>query len=119
MLKVLKKIFKWLLWLVLIIIVIANLIIIFSGRTYIYKGVWVTYFQGHIQPTIYDDDVFENRTISKGESNSSGWIEHEKLGQIKMSQKQHAYLENLNPSSFLIILSSVHIGGEINHQAKC
>jgi hypothetical protein len=120
MLKVLKKIFKWLLWLALIIIVVANLIIIFSGRTYIYKGIWATYFQGHIQPTIYDDDVFENRIIAKGKSNNSKWIEHEKLGQLKMSQKQHAFIENLNPASFLITYGDTIIfeeyWGEHNQQ---
>lgn len=98
--RVVKKILKYILWFILIIIVVANLAIILTGRFYIYKGLSATYFQGHLQPTIYDDDVFLNRTISKGESQA--WINHPKLGELKMSQKQHQYIEALNPASFLV-----------------
>jgi len=99
--KYLKKIVKYLFWFVLAVIIIANLAIIFTGRFYIYKGISATYFQGHLQPTIYDDDVFINRIITKGQGQE--WINHPKLGEYKMSQKQHQYIENLNPASFLIV----------------
>ena len=98
--RLVKKILKYIFWLILTIIVVANLAIIFTGRFYIYKGISATYFQGHLQPTIYDDDVFVNRKIAKGESQE--WVNHPKLGQLKMSAKQHSYIEALNPASFLV-----------------
>ena len=98
--KYLKKILKYLIWFIVAVIIIANLAIIFTGRFYIYKGLSATYFQGHIQPTIYDDDVFLNRKIAKGQSQE--WINHPKLGDFKTSQKQHQYIEKLNPASFLV-----------------
>lgn len=98
--KTIKKILKYLLWLLIILFIGINLVIIISGRFYIYKGISATYFQGHLQPTIYDDDVFLNRTIAKG--TSEHWIEHQKLGELYFSEKQRDYLEELNPASFLI-----------------
>lgn len=98
--KLLKKILKFTLWFVLLVFLAANLTIIFSGRLYIYKGISATYLRGHIQPTIYDDDVFNNRIIESGQPQE--WLEHPDLGQIKMSSNQHDYIESLNPASFLI-----------------
>lgn len=98
--KTIKKIIKYTLWLLLFVVIGANLTIIFTGRYYIYKGISATYLRGHLQPTIYDDDVFNNRTIEKG--NAQEWIEHPELGQLKMSQNQYDYVEFLNPASFLI-----------------
>ncbi len=96
----LKKALKYLLWLILIVVITFNLAIVFTGKYYIYKGLSSTYFQGHLQPTIYDDHVFNNRTINKGTPEQ--WVNHPKLGQIKMSAEQHQYIERLNASSFLV-----------------
>ena len=98
--KLIKKFLKLTLWFVLLLIVGGNLAIILTGRFYIYKGISATYLKGHIQPTIYDDDVFNNRTIEKGTTQE--WKEHPDLGNVKMSSKQHEYIESLNPASFLI-----------------
>ncbi|MGV6860699.1 MAG: serine hydrolase domain-containing protein [Putridiphycobacter sp.] len=100
MIKILKKVLKYTLWFVLGVLLIVNLAIVVTGKFYIYKGFSASYLQGHLQPTIYDDDVFKNRVISNG--TSQNWINHPRLGQIKMSQKQHDYIENLGPASFLI-----------------
>ena len=98
--KTITKLIKVTLWFVLLIIVGANLSIIFTGRFYIYKGISATYLKGHVQPTIYDDDVFNNRIIEKG--NVQEWLEHPKLGTFTMSEKQYDYIESLNPASFLV-----------------
>jgi CubicO group peptidase (beta-lactamase class C family) len=99
--KIIKKLIKFTLWFVLLVIVGANLAILFTGRFYIYKGISATYLKGHVQPTIYDEDVFNNRTIEKGSIQE--WSEHPKLGTLKMSAMQHTYLESLNPASFLVV----------------
>lgn len=98
--KIIKKTLKYLLLLIVILFVGFNLAIVFTGKYYIYKGLNATYFQGHLQPTIYDDHVFNNREIIKG--NSEEWINHPKLGQLKLSAKQHQYIKSLNPASFLV-----------------
>ena len=54
--KVLKKIGKWL----LIILIILNLAILISGRTYIYKAIGNTYFKGRSGPSIDEYQIFEN-----------------------------------------------------------
>jgi len=98
--KRIKKIFKYILIFVLSILVIANLAILFTGRLYIYKGLSATYFRGHARPTIYDLDVFENRTIKKG--NGQAWQVHSSIDQFAFSRPQREYIEDLNPASFLV-----------------
>jgi CubicO group peptidase (beta-lactamase class C family) len=60
--KVLKKIGKWL----LIILVILNIAILVTGKTYIYKGVWNTYLKGRTGPSIDEYQIFDNREVAAG-----------------------------------------------------
>ncbi|MFL5764786.1 MAG: serine hydrolase domain-containing protein [Bacteroidia bacterium] len=60
--KILKKIGKWL----LIILVILNIAILVTGKTYIYKGVWNTYFKGRSGPSIDEYRIFDNREVAAG-----------------------------------------------------
>lgn len=100
MIRFIKKTFKWLGILILALLVIANLAIIFSGRTYIYKGIANTYFKGHIRPTIHDLDVFNNRTVERGIAQP--WMDHTDLGSFVMSAEQRRTVETLDPASFLV-----------------
>ncbi len=98
--KYIKKILKWTGILILVLLLIGNLAIIFTGRYYIYKGIANTYFRGHIRPTIYDLDVFENRTVEVG--NPQPWTEHPELGSFAISAEQRESVEALSPSSLLV-----------------
>jgi CubicO group peptidase (beta-lactamase class C family) len=60
--KILKKAGKWL----LIIFVILNLIIIVSGKTYLYKAAANTYLKGRSGPSISEYLVFDNREVKAG-----------------------------------------------------
>ena len=60
--KVLKKIGKWL----LILLVILNLAILVSGKTYLYKGIANTYLKGRSGPSISEYRIFENREVKAG-----------------------------------------------------
>ena len=60
--KRLKKIGKWF----LIILVLLNLGIIISGKTYLYKGIANTYLKGHSGPGIDEYKIFENRDVANG-----------------------------------------------------
>ncbi len=98
--KYIKKGLKYFLWLFLIVFIGINLAIVFTGRFYIYKGVYITYMQGHIRPYIFDEDHYINRPILKGESEP--WYDHPKLGKVDLSQEEKKYLESLNTASFLV-----------------
>jgi CubicO group peptidase (beta-lactamase class C family) len=60
--KILKKTGRWL----LIILVILNIAIIVSGKTYIYKGVANTYLKGRSGPGIEEYKIFDNREVKAG-----------------------------------------------------
>lgn len=98
--KYIKKGLKWIGIVVLGLLLVANLAIVFSGRLYIYKGIANTYFRGHIRPTIYDLDVFTNRTVEKGEAQP--WEESERINNTALSDDQRAVVESLNTASFLV-----------------
>ncbi len=61
-----KKFFKRTGITLLLILVAANLFILFSGRTYLYKGVWNTYLQGRSTPDVGEYGIFSNREIKIG-----------------------------------------------------
>ena len=86
---------------VLSLLVIINVIILVSGRLYIYKGLSATYFRGVLRPTIYDHDVFNNRVIEH--ETALPWQVHQNLGKFALSAEQNQYVEALNPASFLVV----------------
>lgn len=98
--RLIKKTLKWTGLTVLALLIIANLAILFTGRTYIYKGIANTYFRGHIRPTIYDLDVFNNRAVTIGDPQP--WKVNKDLGSFMMSAEQRRTVELLKPASFLV-----------------
>jgi CubicO group peptidase (beta-lactamase class C family) len=61
-----KKFFKRVGLVLLIILIAANLFILFSGRTYLYKGIWNTYLKGRKGPSPMEYQIFENREVKNG-----------------------------------------------------
>ena len=98
--KFIKKFLKWTGIVILALLIIGNLAIVFTGRFYIYKGIANTYFRGHIRPTIYDLEVFNNRTVEADKPQP--WKDHSQLGTFVMSADQRTRVELLNPASFLV-----------------
>lgn len=62
------KAFRALLYFILALIIVVNAFILLSGRTYLYKGIMLTYLSGVSGPTIYDLDKFPKRKVAKGET---------------------------------------------------
>ncbi len=58
-----KKFFKYIFIGVLVIFLILNGIIIFSGRWYLYKAIGTTYLQGKNGPSATEYHIFENRKV--------------------------------------------------------
>lgn len=58
-----KKTVKYLFIAICFIILMINLIIVFSGRFYLYKAIYTTYLQGKSGPSATEFQIFENRKI--------------------------------------------------------
>lgn len=95
-----KKLFKISFWTVLILIVLVNLLILISGKTYIYSAVAKTYFQGDKGPTIYDQDKFPQRIVKSG-PNTFSFVEGN--NQLKLTDTDLSRLANIETTSLLII----------------
>jgi CubicO group peptidase (beta-lactamase class C family) len=65
--RILKKILRPILWFVVVLFLLINLIILCSGRLYLYKGLANTYFQGRSGPSATEYQIFENRKIEAGD----------------------------------------------------
>jgi CubicO group peptidase (beta-lactamase class C family) len=60
--KILKQIGKWF----LILLILLNLLIIVSGKTYLYKGIANTYLKGRSGPSAFEYKIFDNREVKAG-----------------------------------------------------
>lgn len=99
--KILKKFFKFLGIGILVLLLIANLAILLSGRIYIYKGIASTYLRGAPRPTIYDHHIFNNRVVDKGLP--FAWQEKSTSELPVLEKNEKVFLESLNPASFMVL----------------
>ncbi|MCW3085034.1 MAG: beta-lactamase [Bacteroidetes bacterium] len=95
--KVLKKIGKWL----LIILVILNLAILISGKTYIYKGVANTYLKGRSGPSISEYEIFDNRTVKAGTEQK--WHTAKNYNSGKISPELQAHFDAMKTIAFVVV----------------
>lgn len=79
----------------------ANLFLIISGKFYIYKAIYSTYFQGQTGPGIYDYPLFYNRTVEHEESYP--WAVHPRSNSEKLTDDQLEELASIETTSLLII----------------
>lgn len=101
--KIAKKLFKAVrifAFFLLFIFISLNLFVILSGRTYLYKGIANTYLKGKSGPGIYDLNIFPHSTISKAKETFE-WKKAKESGIL--SEKDLAYLEKYQTSSYLVI----------------
>ena len=61
---VLRSFLKWF----LIVFAASNVLILASGKSYLYKGIANTYFKGRTSVSIDDYPIFENRIVKAGEA---------------------------------------------------
>ena len=60
--KILKQTGKWF----LIVLVVLNLLIIVTGKAYLYKGIANTYLKGRSGPSAFEYEIFDNREVKAG-----------------------------------------------------
>lgn len=95
--KILKKIGKWF----LIILVILNIAILVSGKTYLYKGIANTYLKGRSGPSIGEYEIFSNREVKAGISQT--WYVSKQSNTKKISEQHEKQFDEMQTVAFLIV----------------
>jgi CubicO group peptidase (beta-lactamase class C family) len=98
--RVLKKFLKRFLQILLLLVICANLFVLLSGRFYLYKGIFYTYFRGRTGPSIYDKDIFYAATLKKSDK-TFVWAENP--SGKKLTAKEEKLMAELKTSSLLVI----------------
>ena len=97
LLKILKFIFKWL----LILIVILNIFILVSGKTYLYKGFANTYLKGRVTASIDEYKIFDNRTVKAGTTHE--WALGKDYNTSKIPSPYLENMERMKTIAYLVI----------------
>lgn len=105
MAKILKKSLKFLLYSLIALIITGNLVIVLTGRFYLYKGISNTYLKGRSGPTIYDLEVFDYSTIKAPEHKSPTKIVKEGLNKVELDPDEVKFLEELKSKALLVYKS--------------
>lgn len=92
-----KKFFKWL----FILFVLLNILILISGKTYLYKGFANTYLKGRTTASIYEYKIFNNSTVEAGRSRK--WPAGKDYNTKKIPSEHLTYINTLNTVAYLII----------------
>src|ERR1700692_4265359 len=95
--KILKGFFKWL----LILIVILNVLILVSGKTYLYKGFANTYLKGRVTADIDEYKIFDNRIVKT--SKHSQWAFGKDYNTSKIPSQYVSNMERVKTIAYLII----------------
>ncbi len=96
-LKILKSFFKWL----LILMVVLNILILVSGKTYLYKGFANTYLKGRVTADIDEYKIFDNRTVKAGTSKE--WAQGKDYNTKKIPSQYLGDMERMKTIAYLVI----------------
>jgi CubicO group peptidase (beta-lactamase class C family) len=97
----LKRLLKSLLWFVVVVFVLINIIILFSGRLYLYKGLANTYFKGQSGPSATEYQIFNNRKI---EAKDPAPLLHSLIyNSKKISEETEDLLRQYEAHAFVIV----------------
>jgi CubicO group peptidase (beta-lactamase class C family) len=97
-----RKFLRWLGIFIAALLLLANIFILVTGKYYIYKAVWYTYFHGQSGPGIYDQDYFYSRKLNEVVK-PDYWREHPQLGKLKENQELLEKIEGFQTTSLLVI----------------
>jgi CubicO group peptidase (beta-lactamase class C family) len=96
------KFVKGVLWTVFGILIVLNLLILLSGKYYLYNGIRHTYLQGKTGPGIYDLNIFYNDTI---EHDPKMYPLHrfKSVNRYKFNSRDQALMSSLDTRAFLVL----------------
>ncbi len=95
--KIVLKFFKWL----LIIIIILNVLILISGKTYLYKGFANTYLKGRVTADIDEYKIFDNRIVKAGKTEA--WALGKDYNTVKIPSQYTGDIERVKTIAYLVI----------------
>jgi CubicO group peptidase (beta-lactamase class C family) len=95
--RIIKKIGKWF----LIILIILNLAILISGKTYLYKALANTYLKGRSGPSIEEYPIFSNREVKAGTAQE--WPVSKKYNSKTIPEQLENHFSKLKTIAFLVI----------------
>jgi CubicO group peptidase (beta-lactamase class C family) len=92
-----KKIGKWF----IIILVILNLSIVVSGRTYLYKALANTYLKGQKGPSIDEYQIFYNREVAAGKPIE--WYHAKAYNTCKIPDEEQKEFDAMESVAYVIV----------------
>ncbi|MES2131961.1 MAG: serine hydrolase [Bacteroidota bacterium] len=96
-----KKVLKFLLKTVLVIFILLNLIILFSGRWYLYKAIANTYLKGQTGPSSIEYQIFDNRPIQA--LKPTPWLISKRYNSQKVSPRFDSLMKLIEAHAFVVI----------------
>ncbi len=97
-----RKILKIILLSFIGLFITVNLMILLSGRFYLYKGIANTYLVGKMSPTIYDLDVFPYSTIQKG-AKTAKLNDSDQKNVYNLSKAEWQLLKKAKTKAFIVL----------------
>ncbi|WP_024769617.1 serine hydrolase domain-containing protein [Aquimarina macrocephali] len=97
-----KRILKFFLKSLLIVIVLCVALLYIFDYDYILKGVRVVYMTGHTTAYLDDYSYFDNRTVEKG-NGTTAWATHPGYNKVQSTDRLNAINEELGTVAFMII----------------
>jgi CubicO group peptidase (beta-lactamase class C family) len=95
--KFIKRFFKWL----LILLIVANVLLLATGNSHLYKALSLTYFIGRTGPSIDDYTAFENREVKTG--TPQPWAISSRYNATPLKPADKQYHEGIGTVAYLII----------------
>jgi CubicO group peptidase (beta-lactamase class C family) len=96
-----KKIFKYIGICILVVFILLNGIIIFSGRWYLYKALATTYLQGKGGPSATEYQIFENRKITAADPRP--WPKSSQYNTKTLPAQLEKLMREVDSHAFVII----------------
>ncbi|MFI5205304.1 MAG: serine hydrolase domain-containing protein, partial [Flavobacteriales bacterium] len=99
--RIIKKALKILLYTVLALLLVANIVILVTGKFYIYRAVYYTYLHGQSGPGIFDEEYFYSRTIPNNQPQA--WPYSNDTKTKKLDAGYASQIEEFKTTGFLVI----------------
>ena len=96
------KMLKGLLWTILGTVILLNILILLSGKLYLYRGIRYTYLVGKNSPEIYDLTIFYNDTILPDDSIHT-FSRSAHMNQYEFSSQDQQMMNELDTRAFIVL----------------
>lgn len=96
-----RKFFKTILYFLLSVTLLINLVILLSGRLYLYKGLWNTYLSGRSGPSATEYLIFENRKVEA--TNGQPLLRSTRYNSAKIPAETEKIFEQFDAHAFVVV----------------